>query len=121
MTGAARLGLAWLALALVACAGDPSTPPVTAATQGVELPGPPRDAVQQALETLPSGRTVTWRHQADADISGLIRPVRTFRTAQGFCREYMVTARAPDGSARVWQDVACRSPDGVWQAPAAQS
>src|SRR5688572_3123102 len=108
-------GVTNLMLLLTACATKAAMEPVPAA-RDANLTGPPHAVAQQALKTLPSGHTVSWR-RIGSDTTGLVRPVRTFRTAYGFCREYAIAAQAPDGSAQVWHEVACRNRQGAWQTP----
>lgn len=107
--------VAALVLLLGACAPWSEPPGASAAMAAAD--DPPAAVLQDALETLPSGEAVRWR-VADSARGGTVQPVRTFRTAQGFCREYAVTLTEPDGSGRAWREVACRDPDGVWQAVA---
>lgn len=76
-----------------------------------ELP----DAVMQyALETIPSGEVVSWRTAANG-MRGTVTPVRTFRGADGFCRDYAATISGPEGKGSVWQSTACRDGAGVWR------
>lgn len=96
-------------LLLAACAGAGGPP-----SPGARAAGPPAALVQRSLETLPSGRVVSWRDAAGGD-SGTVQPVRTFLTASGFCREYALTLSRDDGSGRTWREVACRDPDGFWR------
>lgn len=97
-------------LLFAACAG-PAEPP-GGAPRAVVPPAAPAALVQRSLETLPSGRVVRWRDTAG---DGTFQPVRTFRTASGFCREYALTLDRGDGSGHAWREIACRDPDGVWR------
>jgi surface antigen len=84
-----------------------SSAPLPAIMRAAEL--------QHALETQPSGTAVTWQSAADGQF-GTVTPVRTFRTPNGYCREYLVTLRGPDGVNSTWRDIACRDAAGVWRA-----
>jgi hypothetical protein len=110
-----RLLGAYLALA-TGCAGDPPPPPTASAPP----PRVPEVVVQRALEATPSGEAVRWRI-TESGQQGTVTPVRTFRTAAGFCREYAVTLSLPDGTGHAWRDVACRDPAGSWRPPSADA
>lgn len=71
-------------------------------------------AVQEALETLPSRQTRSWRNPATG-ASGFVTPLRTFKIESGhFCREYQEAIATP-GSAEARQFTACRrTDDGTW-------
>lgn len=71
-------------------------------------------AVQEALETLPSRQTRSWRNPATG-ASGFVTPLRTFKIESGhFCREYQEAIATP-GSAEARQFTACRrASDGIW-------
>lgn len=72
------------------------------------------EASQNALETAPSGRSVTWRNP-DNEHSGAVTPVKTYQTPSGtYCREYeqIVTV---DGKREKVYGTACRQPDGSWR------
>lgn len=71
--------------------------------------------LQQALETQPSGTPVRWQSAAGGQF-GTVTPVRTFRTPNGYCREYLVTLQGPDGVDGIWRDIACRDAAGAWRA-----
>ncbi len=71
-------------------------------------------AVQNALETLASGTTLTWRGSDGAN-SGTVTPVRTFKTSTGvYCRAYRRTMALAE-SAGATLATACRRPDGRWK------
>ncbi|MFL5335596.1 MAG: hypothetical protein ACJ8H8_21050, partial [Geminicoccaceae bacterium] len=96
-----------LAILIAGCA---STPPPAAST-AADLP----DAVvQYALETAPSGELVNWRTDGTG-VQGTLTPLRTFRSAGGFCREFAVTLTCPQGQGRAWQETACRDASGLWR------
>lgn len=111
-----RLLLALAILAVAGCAGGGRAPGGAArpAQAAADPPSVPAAAVQEALEGKRSGEAVRWRVAGGAE-SGTVTPVRTFRTAAGFCREYAVTLSAADGAGRAWRDVACRDPAGAWR------
>ena len=71
-------------------------------------------AATQALETIPSGQSVTW-HNPDSGNSGAVTPIRTYQTGSGqYCREYRQTITI--GSERHQSyGTACRQPDGSWK------
>ena len=91
-----------------------------AACQGQETPSPPAPRIaalpdhvmQQALETVRSGEALTWQVSGDGP-RGTVTPIRTFRTNEGYCREFKVTLGQPGGSS--WQAIACRDAAGVWR------
>lgn len=72
------------------------------------------EASQNALETAPTGRSVTWRNP-DNEHSGAVTPVKTYQTPSGtYCREYeqIITI---DGKREKVYGTACRQPDGSWR------
>lgn len=72
------------------------------------------EAVQTALETLPSRQTRSWRNP-QTGASGFVTPLRTFKIESGhFCREYQEAISTPT-AAEARQFTACRQPeDGRW-------
>lgn len=77
-----------------------------------------RATVQDALETALSRRTRTWINETSGH-SGSVRPLRTFRIADGrYCRQYREYVTSDDGRA-VAVRIACRDRDGVWRVPRA--
>ena len=71
-------------------------------------------AASQALESAPSGQSVAWRNP-DSGHSGVVTPVRTYRTASGQpCREYTQTITI-GGEKQQSYGTACRQPDGSWK------
>jgi surface antigen len=70
--------------------------------------------VQEALETLPSRQTRSWRNPATGAY-GFVTPLRTFKIESGhYCREYQEAIATP-GSAEARQFTACRrASDGTW-------
>jgi surface antigen len=71
-------------------------------------------AATQALETIPSGQSVTW-HNPDSGTSGAVTPIRTYQTASGqYCREYQQTITI-GGERHQSYGTACRQPDGSWK------
>ena len=74
-------------------------------------------AVALALETHVSGEPAVWSNP-DSGSSGTIKPVRTFRAANGqWCREYTQTADLTTEPIQPLhrRAIACRDPDGQWQ------
>ena len=80
----------------------------------------PDAVVQYALTTMPSGDLVRW-HEEVGGAAGTITPIRTFKAAVGFCRDYAVTMQLPDGRGWVTQATACRNAQGQWRPPVAAS
>ena len=74
----------------------------------------PNSVVQYALETTPSGEVVNWR-TAETGVHGTMTPVRTWRRANGYCRDYAVTLTDSSGQGSTWQDTACRDSGGIWR------
>jgi surface antigen len=71
-------------------------------------------AASQALESIPSGRSVAWRNP-DSGNSGVVTPVRTYQTSTGqYCREYTQTITI-GGEKHQSYGTACRQPDGSWK------
>jgi surface antigen len=69
---------------------------------------------QNALETVPSGTTTTWRNP-DSGNSGTVTPTRTFQNNSGqYCREYQQTITV-GGKQEQSYGTACRQPDGTWK------
>ncbi|HEY7494294.1 MAG TPA: RT0821/Lpp0805 family surface protein [Candidatus Tectomicrobia bacterium] len=73
-----------------------------------------RVAASQALESVPSGQSVTWRNP-DSGNSGMVTPVRTYQVSSGqYCREYTQTIYI-GGEKHQSYGTACRQPDGTWK------
>jgi surface antigen len=71
-------------------------------------------ATHEALETAPSGGSVTWNNP-DNGHAGAVIPIRTYQTTTGgYCREYQTTMTI-DGRQERGQGTACRQPDGSWR------
>lgn len=72
-----------------------------------------QDAVQNALTTLISGKSMTWR--SDGTVNGRIVPIRTYKNRKGqYCREYREEFMDERGLS-VRYAVACRHADSVWR------
>ncbi len=72
------------------------------------------EAASRALESAPSGQTVTWRNP-DSGNTGAVTPVRTYQTSTGqYCREYTQTINI-GGERHQSYGTACREPDGSWR------
>lgn len=67
----------------------------------------------QALETVSTGRSSTWRNP-DTGAQYTVTPTRTRQTAEGPCREYTVDATVAGRPERVYGQ-ACRQQDGSWR------
>jgi surface antigen len=71
-------------------------------------------AASQALESTPSGQSVTWRNP-DSGNSGVVTPVRSYQTSTGqYCREFTYTITT-GGEKHQSSGTACRQPDGSWK------
>lgn len=68
---------------------------------------------QYALEAGETGRTVVWRDPGQG-VDYRLTPTRTYRSGQGYCREYSSTA-AIGGRLQRTHGTACRQPDGSWR------
>lgn len=67
----------------------------------------------QALETVHTGRSSSWRNP-DTGAQYTVTPTRTRQTPQGPCREYTVDASVGGQPERVYGQ-ACRQQDGSWR------
>jgi surface antigen len=67
----------------------------------------------QALETVSTGRSSSWRNP-DTGAQYTVTPTRTRQTAEGPCREYTVDATVAGRPERVYGQ-ACRQQDGSWR------
>jgi surface antigen len=111
--------IVWL---LEGCSGTPSSslsPPQTSAEdflatmsdRDIELAN---RTVQQALEKLQSGASLSWQNP-DNNHSGSVSPLRTYQTkTHTFCRIYSETFTLGDETRR-FEGTACRDDAGVWQ------
>lgn len=68
---------------------------------------------QQALEYSPSGKTVAWQNP-DSGNSGNITPVRTYKSDDRYCREYVQEIMV-GGEKQKAYGKACRKEDGHWE------
>lgn len=73
-----------------------------------------RAKTAQALETVRTGRSSTWRNP-DTGAEYTVTPTRTRQAAEGPCREYTVDATVAGRPERVYGQ-ACRQKDGSWRA-----
>ena len=72
------------------------------------------EAERKALETAPSGTSVTWKNP-DNGHAGTVTPVRTYQTSTGqYCREYQTNVTIEGKSEKAY-GTACRQPDGSWK------
>ncbi len=71
------------------------------------------DTIQQALETLVSGKVARWQDPASG-AKGSVQPLRTFKIRSGhFCRQFEeVVSRGMEQAIRV--GTACRNDRGRW-------
>lgn len=68
---------------------------------------------QNTLETVPTGEAVAWRNP-DSGNYGTVTPVRTYQTAQGYCREFQQSVTIGNRTEQAY-GTACRQPDGSWK------
>jgi surface antigen len=69
---------------------------------------------QTALETVPSGETLSWRDGVSG-MSGTVRPVSTMQSARrGWCRMYEESIEANEHRYHL-ERIACRTRAGSWQ------
>jgi len=68
--------------------------------------------VQETLETRISGESAVWQG-ASRMISAVVTPIRTFQTADTFCREYEVAVSFGPAD-ETTRSTACRNENGVW-------
>jgi surface antigen len=69
--------------------------------------------MQKALETAPTGRTITWSNP-DTGNRYVVQPTRTYYTNQQPCREY-ITKAIIGGKPQQIYGKACRQADGSWR------
>lgn len=70
---------------------------------------------QIALETAPTGRSVSWRNpDYRRQTYGRITPRRTYQSRGRYCREYQQEITVGGRTERAYGK-ACRQPDGSWQ------
>lgn len=73
-----------------------------------------RERSQNALETAPTGQTVSWQ-SPDAGNQYQVTPTKTYQTASGrHCRDY-TTWVFIDGYEEQVEGTACRTSDGRWE------
>ncbi len=71
-------------------------------------------SAQQALETSPSGRSVSWKNP-DNGHHGSVEPTRTYKNSKGdYCREFTQEINV-GGTKQKGYGTACRRPDGSWE------
>lgn len=71
--------------------------------------------INQVLETVASGRSVTWE-VPETGAHGAVTPIRTYRSTSGhWCREFRVREETA-GRAQDRRGLACRIGDRKWQA-----
>ncbi len=68
---------------------------------------------QTCLESTPSGKTSEWVNP-DNGHRGNFTPLRTYETAQGYCREFQQTITIGGKTEKAF-GTACRQPDGTWK------
>jgi surface antigen len=110
-----RLALGGGALALLgACTTLPeSTEPLYHFMSDQDV-GIANATLDRALESTPSGSSVTWSNAASGH-SGAIRPIRTeyLSTKKVYCREYEESLTI-GRETETYRDRACRNDDGQW-------
>ncbi len=69
--------------------------------------------MQQALETAPVGKTVSWKNPDNGNQYS-VRPTKTYYRQDEPCREYTTHAIIGGKSQEIY-GTACRKADGAWQ------
>jgi len=72
-----------------------------------------RMEMQQALETAPTGKVVSWTNP-DSGNRYTVNPTRTYYVAEQPCREYTTTALIGGKKQQIYGK-ACRQADGSWK------
>ena len=65
------------------------------------------------FESTPSGQSSEWVNP-DNGHRGNFTPIRTYQTAQGYCREFQQTITVGGKTEKAY-GTACRQPDGAWK------
>lgn len=81
---------------------------------GAHMDAQDRARMNGALETVPTGQSTTWNNP-DTNTQYTVRPTRTYREHERYCREYTTTAIIAGKEQQVYGK-ACRQPDGTWEA-----
>lgn len=81
---------------------------------GAQMDAQDRARMEQAIMNQPVNQPVTWRSHANKQVTYTVKPVKNYRTANRYCREYQTTVTI-GGKARSAYGKACRKPDGQWQ------
>ena len=71
------------------------------------------NATEEALENTKSGQKIAWRNP-DSGNEGYIKPVKTYRVKESYCREFIQEAIVGGEKVKVYGK-ACRKPDGQWK------
>lgn len=72
-----------------------------------------RMQMQQALETAPVGRAVTWKNPDNGNVYS-VKPTKTYYASNQPCREYTTHALIGGKSQEIYGK-ACRKADGSWK------
>ena len=72
-----------------------------------------RMEMQHALETAPTGKSVSWKNP-DSGNRYTVKPTRTYYKNQQPCREYMTDAMIGGKKQQIYGK-ACRQADGSWK------
>lgn len=72
-----------------------------------------RMEMQRALETAPTGKSVSWKNP-DSGNRYTVKPTRTFYVNKQPCREYVTQAMIGGKSQQIYGK-ACRQADGAWK------
>jgi surface antigen len=113
-----RLSFTLLLLLIAGCSGGEAPPPA-APHEPLYLSLTAADAeradkaLQQALETKPSGQGASWTN-SQTGASGSVTPWRTFRDGELYCREFTELI-VLDGREDRYRLTGCRDEDGVWR------
>lgn len=68
---------------------------------------------QQALENNKTGQATTWKNP-DSGNTYTVKPVKTVKKSNTYCREYITTATVAGKTQQIY-GTACRQPDGTWK------
>lgn len=100
-----------------ACPGQPELHLRAESPEKLSLDGSDETAALHAvligLTEIPDGTSFVWR-RAHGRLSGIVRPMFSFRNADGdVCRQLMLTLTS-GAYTRTVEGTACREPDGRW-------
>ena len=77
-------------------------------------------ALQAALESATKGERIEWKSSA-VDAKVTIVPTAAHQEASSYCRTFVQSVHAPDGTSRIYPGLACRETSGEWVIPGANT